>query len=104
MEWTTLVLVAMTLVFTVLAFVMAWRQERRARRVRPHGMPGEWAATYKGKRIFVRHTYQEHPDSLHDSDPTGNDTFYVEHGSRAYSSLEDAKAAIRDGSWERCKE
>ena len=88
-------MVAATLVLT------AWMCRNELMK-RPHGMPGEYVKWYRFKRIYTRHYYNEHPDST-GTDPTGNDEFYVEHGSRSYPTLEAALEAIRDGSWSKTK-
>ena len=94
-----------TMVAAVAAAVFSWLMYRAARlrqqRTRPYGMPGEWVERYKGRNIFARHTYFHLPDIGLKTDPLGSDEFYVEHGSRGYHNSDDAKAAIRAGSWMR---
>ena len=80
-------MVAGTLVAAVLALVLTALMYRRERRKRPHGMPGEWHDRYKGKNIYWN------------PGPVGYGEFYVEHNPRTYGTLEEAKEAIRDGSW-----
>ena len=95
-EWTTLVA-------AVLGLAVMWGERRARLRKRPFGMPGNWVTRYRRENIYVRYVYNEYPDILGHTSPIGTATYFVEHGSRSYSSLEDAKEAIRNGSWKRPK-
>ena len=78
-------IVAATVVAAVFALVLSALMYRNERRKRPRGMPGEWKDRHKGKNIYWN--------------PGGYCEFYVEHSPRTYGTLEEAKEAIRAGSW-----
>ncbi len=80
-------MVAGTLVAAVLALVLTALMYRNERRKRPSGLPGQWVARYKGKNI-----YWNPPGP-------GYGEFYVGHSTRTHGTMDEAKEAIRDGSW-----
>ena len=92
-----------TLVAAVLGLAVMWGERRARRRKRPFGMPGTWVTRYRRENIYAQHTYTQGPDSFDYVSPTGTNVYFVAHGSREYMSLEDAKEAIRNGSWKRPK-